>query len=141
MAFARFVRAAITSDPITIYGDGSQIRDFTFISDVVRANMLAAAVAIEPGTVVNISGGDQVSINDTLDILSTLRGSPLDVHYSANATGDVYRTCGDNAHAYALLGWSPRVGVEEGLQRHYSWMSSRNATLASRPSTPTVTTK
>jgi len=122
MAFARFVRASITGEPVSVYGDGSQIRDFTFISDVVQANILAAERTSSPGTVLNISGGSQISVNEALSILADLRGEPLNVTYTASLAGDVRRTSGENRLAKEILDWSPRVPVSSGLALHREWM-------------------
>lgn len=124
MAFTRFVRAAVTGGEIRVFGDGNQIRDFTYIDDVVRANMLAATRAAPPGTVLNIAGGGHVTVNETLDIIAGISRSPLRVTYTDAVDGDVRRTGGATELAGELLGWQPRVAVHEGLRHHLDWMES-----------------
>jgi UDP-glucuronate 4-epimerase len=121
MAFTRFVRAAVLDDLITIYGTGEQIRDFTFVDDVVAANIAAATRPVPPGTVLNVAGGSNVSVLDTLAILSDLNGRPLRVEHTESVKGDVFRTGGDTTKVTALLGWKPTVSIEQGLARHLDW--------------------
>jgi UDP-glucuronate 4-epimerase len=121
MAFTRFIKAAVTSQPITIYGNGQQIRDFTYIDDVVSANVLAAAVDTEPGSIFNVAGGCSVSVNDVLALLGEMTGEALRVEYRDGAAGDVRRTGGDTSRIEEVLRWKPLVGIEEGLQNQFRW--------------------
>jgi UDP-glucuronate 4-epimerase len=121
MAFTRFVRAAVLDDLITIYGSGEQIRDFTFVDDVVAANIAAAGSTVPPGTVLNVAGGSNVSVLDTLAILTEANGRPLRVEHTETVKGDVFRTGGDTRKITELLGWKPAVSIEEGLARHLAW--------------------
>lgn len=122
MAFTRFVRAAVLDETITIYGTGEQIRDFTFVDDVVAANIAAASTPdVPPGTVLNVAGGSNVSVNETLAIIERHNGRPLKVEHSETVKGDVFRTGGDTAKISALLGWAPTVTIEQGLERHLAW--------------------
>lgn len=121
MAFTRFVRAAVLDELITIYGTGEQIRDFTFVDDVVAANIAAASRPVPPGTVLNVAGGSNVSVLDTLAILSEANGAPLRVEHTESVKGDVFRTGGDTTKVTAMLGWQPTVTIEQGLARHLAW--------------------
>jgi UDP-glucuronate 4-epimerase len=76
---------------------------------------------VPPGTVLNVAGGSNVSVNDTLAILSDLNGAPLRVEHSGSVKGDVFRTGGDTTKISELLGWKPEVTIEEGLARHLAW--------------------
>lgn len=121
MAFTRFVRAAVLDDTITIYGTGEQIRDFTFVDDVVAANIAAASRPVDPGTVLNVAGGSNVSVNETLAIIEGLNGRPLKVAHAEVVKGDVFRTGGDTTRISTVLGWRPEVTIEQGLARHLAW--------------------
>jgi UDP-glucuronate 4-epimerase len=121
MAFTRFVRAAVLDELISIYGTGEQIRDFTFVDDVVRANLAAATGSPAPGDVFNVAGGSNVSVNQTLDVLSALSGRTLKIDYQDTVAGDVFRTGGDTTKIESVLGWRPTVTIEEGLERHLDW--------------------
>ncbi|WP_104063723.1 NAD-dependent epimerase/dehydratase family protein [Arthrobacter sp. 4R501] len=121
MAFTRFMRAAILDDEIQIFGTGEQIRDFTYIDDVVQANYLAATTDTVPGVVYNVAGGSSISVNDVLKIVAEIHGSPLNVRYTTPVAGDVFQTGGDITSIRRDLNWSSQVDVKEGLKRHYAW--------------------
>jgi UDP-glucuronate 4-epimerase len=121
MAFTRFVRAAVLDEVISIYGTGDQLRDFTFVDDIVRANLLAASGDVAPGSVFNVAGGSNVSVNQTLDLLGDLSGRTLKIDYQDTVAGDVFRTGGDTRRIESVLGWRAEVSIEEGLARHLAW--------------------
>ncbi len=123
MAFNRFIRAALTDQPITLYGDGEQTRDFTFVSDAVAATIAAGTRGV-PARAYNIGGGSRVSINHVLDIIGRLAGKPLTVRREASAKGDMRDTFADTTLARADLGFAPRVSLEEGLEAEYRWLAS-----------------
>lgn len=121
MAFTRFVKAAVTGGRIQIYGDGNQVRDFTYVDDVVAANLLAALSTTAQGAVYNVAGGSNVSMNDVLNLLQDISGSPLNVEYVAAVAGDVRRTAGSIDRISQDLGWKPVIELKEGLERHLAW--------------------
>lgn len=123
MAFHRFIRAALTDQPISLYGDGSQIREFTYVDDVVEANIRAAeATDIEAGRVYNVSGGTSISVNDALDAIAELSGRTLSIDRRPTARGDVYRTGGSVNRIRAELAWAPLVGIRDGLRAEIDWL-------------------
>jgi UDP-glucuronate 4-epimerase len=126
MAFNRFISLARRGLPLPVHGDGSQIREFTYVDDIVEANVRAAVASVEPGTVVNLSGGTSISVNEVHDLLEKILGEPLQVTRGEPALGDVFRTGGSTERAKALLGWQPRVGFEEGLALEYDWLAARD---------------
>ena len=113
MAFHRFITAALAGTPVTIYGSGEQIRDFTYIDDIIAANLLAANHA-GPGTVYNIGGGHQVSVNEILALLSDLLGQSIHVERVAAQKGDAQRTSADISRAQTI-GYSPVTSLRDGL--------------------------
>ena len=121
MAFTRFVSAAVMNEMIHVYGSGEQIRDFTYVDDVVEANILAASVDVSPGSVFNVAGGAHSSVNDVLRILEELTGKRVSVVRRNPIAGDVQRTGGDTAAIRSALGWRPEVGLREGLSRQLTW--------------------
>ncbi|GAB3029940.1 NAD-dependent epimerase/dehydratase family protein [Parafrigoribacterium mesophilum] len=132
MAFNKFISAALDARELRIYGDGTQIREFTHVSDIVRANLLASQAGLEPGAVINLSGGAAVSINEVIDIVAALHGSRPAVAYGKSLPGDVLRTGGDTSRARELLDWRPLISIEEGLETEYAWLCGvRNQRLAS----------
>jgi UDP-glucose 4-epimerase len=126
MAFNRFIRAALTHEAITLYGDGEQTRDFTFVLDAVAATIAAGERGV-PGTAYNIGGGSRVSMNDVLRIIERIAGHPLKVTREDAQKGDMRDTYADTSLAQRDLGFSPKVSLEEGIQAEYRWLSSSPA--------------
>jgi UDP-glucose 4-epimerase len=126
MAFHRFIRAAIADRPITLYGDGEQTRDFTFVSDAVAATIAAGERGV-PSRAYNIGGGSRVSINHVLEIIGRLAGRPLKVQREPAQKGDMRDTFADTTLARADLGFAPDVTLEEGLEAEYRWLVSTPA--------------
>jgi UDP-glucose 4-epimerase len=123
MAFNRFIRAGLLNEPITIFGDGRQTRDFTYIADTVSATV-AALESGPDGSVMNVGGGSRVTLNDALDAIEATLGVKLDRRYVERARGDVTDTLADNSRAREALGFCPRVGLEEGLALEKRWIES-----------------
>ena len=105
MAMHRLVEAALTGSSFRLFGDGSQIRDFTFVSDVVRANLLASTVDLKPGTVMNVSGVGSVSMREVIELIADL--------------------------ARRLIGWQPEVDLRDGLREQIAWQRRRLRTYES----------
>jgi UDP-glucuronate 4-epimerase len=124
MAFTRFTRAAVRGEDIEVFGTGEQVRDFTYVDDVVEANILAASRETAPGSVFNVAGGSHASVNDVLGIVEELVGRQLSVRRLDAVAGDVKRTGGDTATIRSVLGWQPRIGLREGLARQLAWAES-----------------
>jgi UDP-glucuronate 4-epimerase len=120
MAMHRFINAALTGDEVTLYGTGGQIRDFTYVGDIVEANLLAEAKAAAGG-VMNVSGGSETTVRDVLNIIQELTGREINLRSLAAPPGDVHQTGGSNERAAQLLNWQPQVGVREGLERQVDW--------------------
>jgi nucleoside-diphosphate-sugar epimerase len=125
MAMHRLVEAALTGSSFRLFGDGSQIRDFTFVSDVVRANVLAATVDLKPGTVMNVSGVGSVSMRDVIELIADLADAPLSIQRCPEVPGDVHRTGGSTDLARRLIGWQPEVDLRDGLREQIAWQRRR----------------
>ncbi len=123
MAFNRFIRAALNGDPITLYGDGEQTRDFTFVSDAVAATMAAGDRGV-PGRSYNVGGGSRVTVNHVLEVIGRLAGRPLDVRREPVQKGDMRDTFADTTLAKADLGFAPQVSLAEGIEAEYRWLST-----------------
>jgi nucleoside-diphosphate-sugar epimerase len=122
MGFHKFLRATILGEPIAVYGDGEQTRDFTFVQDIVAANLVAAANGV-PGRVYNIGGGSRVSVNEVLDLIGRVAGRRPIVRVDSVQKGDMRHTYADTSLARADLGFVPKVGLEEGLTAEYQWLT------------------
>ncbi len=124
MAFHRFIVAMLAGRPITVFDDGEQTRDFTFISDVVEANALAAERG-RAGEMYNIGGGSRITVNAVLKLLEELTGRPAELRREGRQKGDVRHTAADISKAARDLGYQPQVGIREGLAREVEWVRSR----------------
>jgi UDP-glucose 4-epimerase len=122
MGFHKFLRATILGQPITVYGDGEQTRDFTFIADIVSATASAATQGV-PGRVYNIGGGSRVSVNQVLEMIARVAGHRPLVTVDLAQKGDMRHTSADTSLARADLGFAPNVGLEEGLAAEYQWLT------------------
>lgn len=120
MAFYRFIDALLRDDPITIYGDGNQTRDFTYIDDVVEATIRAMESDVA-GETFNIGGGRSLDLNTVRDILHQISGLEPHIVYENPFHGDVQSTRANTEKARRLLGFHPRTCVEEGLLEQYVW--------------------
>jgi UDP-glucose 4-epimerase len=124
MAFHKFFKAVIEGVAIPIYGDGQQTRDFTFISDVVAANLAAATVPAAVGEVFNIGGGSRVVLTDILDTMEQIVGCPIRRNHIEMAMGDARHTAADVSKARSLIGYQPQVSLKEGLMQEWDWVQS-----------------
>jgi nucleoside-diphosphate-sugar epimerase len=122
---SRFIDALLNEEQPTIYGDGEQSRDFTYISNVVDANLKAAESDAAVGQVINIATGQRVTINQVFEMLKRLTGrSNLQAKYAPTRTGDVRDSLADLSLARSLLEYEPRVQLEDGLRSTIDWWTS-----------------
>jgi len=126
MAFNRFIRAAIKDEPITLFSDGEQTRDFTFVADAVAATIAAGERGVS-GASYNIGGGSRVSMNHVVKIIEKIAGHPLKIQREEAQKGDMRDTYADTTLAKKDLGFSPKVSLEEGIQAEYRWLASSPA--------------
>jgi nucleoside-diphosphate-sugar epimerase len=121
MAFDRFIRAGLTGGVIRLFGDGSQIRNFTYVADVVQGFILAGDAA-QTSPVYNIGGGSTVRLSEVLTHIEQAVGKPLQIRYEPKAAGDVATTDADITLAREELGFNPEVDWWEGIQRQVAWV-------------------
>jgi UDP-glucose 4-epimerase len=134
MAFRRFCHAILDGEPIPLFGDGAQTRDFTFVADIVAATRAAGVAARGDGRVYNVGGGARVSLQQALMTLAAVAGRPLDVRHGRRESGDVRDTGADITRARADLGFEPAVALADGLRAEFEWVSAsggRDLALAS----------
>lgn len=124
MAFHKFMKGAIAHQPILIYGDGHQTRDYTFVSDAIAANLAAATIPEAIGKVFNIGGGSRVGLLEVLTTLEDIMGQPLNRHHGENAKGDARHTGADIRKAQAILGYQPTISLMDGLTQQWNWIRS-----------------
>jgi nucleoside-diphosphate-sugar epimerase len=122
MGFHRFIARLLRGEALPVYGDGEQTRDFTFIDDIVEANLQA----LNEGAagVYNIGGGSRVTLNDVLVLLVELTGRQMQIARGDKQPGDVRHTSADTTRAQNELGYQPKIGLREGLARQVEWMKA-----------------
>ncbi len=118
---AKFCTCAIEGKPYPVFGDGEQSRDFTYVENVVNANLLAAEAKLAGATLVNIACGERTSLNQLIALLNELTNQKLPAQYSPERAGDVRHSLADVTRAGKLLGYEPMVDIREGLKRTLEW--------------------
>jgi nucleoside-diphosphate-sugar epimerase len=127
MATHRLIEACLGGAPFPLFGDGSQIRDFTYVEDVVSANVAAATADVAPGTVVNVAGGSSCTLAHLVALVGELAGREVPLDRRPGQAGDVERTGGSIEQARRALGWEPRVDLRTGVGRQLEWHRRRRA--------------
>jgi nucleoside-diphosphate-sugar epimerase len=113
----RFICAALAGEGATIFGDGEQTRDFIFVQDAVRANLLAADAERASGAVINVATGRRISLNHLWQAIREITGVKSASHHAPARAGDVRDSVADLSRARGLLGFEPAVDLHEGLRR------------------------
>jgi UDP-glucuronate 4-epimerase len=122
MAFTRIVNALALGETFAVFGDGNQSRGWTYVGDVVEATV----AAMERGTgIYNVGGALEASLNETISLLERISGRTLDLVGEPIVPGDQRRTRADTSRIRSELGWSPAVGLEQGLAAQWEWASTR----------------
>jgi nucleoside-diphosphate-sugar epimerase len=116
----------------TIYGDGEQTRDFTYVANVVDGVLRACEAPKAPGEAINVACGTRISLNQLLSVMNRIVGTALEAIYAPERPGDVKDSQADISKARALLGYEPTVGLEEGLRHTLTWCQGESAAAASR---------
>jgi nucleoside-diphosphate-sugar epimerase len=120
-AIPAFVTSILKDTPPTVYGDGEQSRDFTYIDNVVEANLLAARAPKTSGEVINIACGQRITLNQVIRLINQIVGKNVQPTYAPPRAGDVRHSLADIQKARELIGYQPIVSFEEGLRRAVSW--------------------
>jgi nucleoside-diphosphate-sugar epimerase len=124
MAFNIFCRAAVAGRPITVFGDGRQTRDFTYVSDIVFATRAAATIPGIAGSVFNVGGGSRIALAEAIDLIREISGSGLEVQHVPIQDGDVRDTGADTTLAARMLGFAPGTAFADGLRAEFDWVAS-----------------
>jgi UDP-glucose 4-epimerase len=112
----RFLAMIDAGEPVPIHGDGTQSRDFTYVANVIAANLLAGDAEGAGGTVLNVATGRQASVNELADAIGAVLGKPVEKNYLPVRTGDVRDSWADVSEAQRVLGYETAIGLEEGLR-------------------------
>ena len=121
MAIAKFVRMVRDGDQITLYGDGSSARDYTYIDDIVSGTVAAIDASDEGYHLYNIGGTRTTSLKRLVELIEQSVGVPANVRHIPDRPGDVPITCADVSRAEQSLGYRPQVSIEEGISRYVAW--------------------
>lgn len=121
MAFNKLIQAGRKRESFPLHGDGSQVRDFTFVGDVVEANKLAAFADVSPGSVFNIGGGSPVSMNETISMLEEIMNLKIQLESTPLGPGNPMVTTADCSAAVTSLGWEPKTDIYNGLIAQVTW--------------------
>jgi UDP-glucose 4-epimerase len=124
MAFHRFLRAALRGEPVHVFGDGTQTRDFTFVEDIVSATRAAGDTG-RPGCVYNVGGGERVALNQALALVGEVTGRRIDIVREGPQRGDMRDTLADTSAARRDLAFRSTVTLQEGLGREWDWIRGR----------------
>ena len=119
MSIFRFIRGIAESKPITVYGDGTQKRDFTFVTDVARGTV--AALDFQGYEIANLGNENPVSVNEVIATIEELVGRNAQIEYEERHVADPQITWADTSKAKRLLSWTPTVNIEEGIGRTVEW--------------------
>jgi nucleoside-diphosphate-sugar epimerase len=119
---SRFIDSLLTGKPAVVYGDGEQSRDFTYIANVVDANINAAQATEGLGETMNVANGSRITLNELLEVLKKITGKPtVEIDHQPPRPGDVKDSQADNARAVECLNYREIVGLEEGLTKTIDW--------------------
>ncbi len=119
---SRFIGALMSGEQPVIYGDGEHSRDFTFVENVVEANLRAAESTKAVGQIINVANGQRITLNELLNVLKSVTGrTEVEPDYREARVGDVRHSLADISLARELLGYEPRVGLKEGLRLTIDW--------------------
>ncbi len=121
MAFNKFISAILGGDEIVIYGDGKQTRDFTYIDDIVDANLSAMHTEVV-GEVINVGGGSRITVNDAIRVIEKVTGKKATTRYIEEQKGDVRHTAADITRAKKMLGYAPAYDLEKGIASEVEWL-------------------
>ena len=125
-----FIRALIEGRQPTIYGDGGQTRDFTYVANVVDGVLSACTVAGASGEVINVATGGRISLNQLFQAVKDLTGASVEPAYASERAGDVRDSQADISKARRLLGYEPSVTLEQGLEKTVAWFRTTQSSAA-----------
>ncbi len=130
MSIHRLCEAAITGASFPRYGDGTQVREFTYVTDIAAGNLAALDHEVAPGAYMNLAGGSEITLNALIALVGELAGTEIAVDAHDTQAGDSFRNGGATERAFALLDWKPRVPLRDGLVAQLAWHRARHSASA-----------
>jgi nucleoside-diphosphate-sugar epimerase len=131
---SKFITACLEGTQPVVFGDGEQSRDFTYVENVVQANLLACEAPVASGKVFNVGTGGRFTLNQTLQLLGQIAGKTLEAKYDPPREGDIRDSQADITLSREVLRYDPQIGFEEGLRRTYEWYREAQVKAAEKPS-------
>ncbi len=125
MSIHRLCEAVGTGASFPRFGDGKQVREFTYVTDIVAANLLAGDAEVAPGTAMNIAGGGEITLNELIAMVGDLAGTKITIEDHPAQAGDARRNGGATDRARNLLGWEPSVSLRDGISAQLAWHDDR----------------
>jgi len=129
MAIEKFFNLMLQNKPITIYGTGKQLRDFTYISDIINGIISSSETEHAIGETFNLGFSNPISVNELVHIMQTLTQTPTKVQYEKPQMGDVDITHSKIDKAKKILNYHPKVSIQEGLKKYYTWMQEKKSKI------------
>ena len=123
----KFITAMLKNEQPTIYGDGEQSRDFTYVQDTIEATLLACSVKAAAGKVFNIAGGKAITLNELVEKLNAILNSEIKPKYTQVRSGDIKHSIADISRAQKVIGFKPKYDFEYGLKKTIEWFKSRES--------------
>jgi nucleoside-diphosphate-sugar epimerase len=130
---SKFIACCLEGAQPVVFGDGEQSRDFTYVENVVQANLLACEAPGASGKVLNVGTGARFTLNEMLRLLGQIAGKTLEARYDPPREGDIRDSQADLTQSREVLGYDPKVGFQEGLRRTYEWYRDAHARAAEKP--------
>lgn len=127
MAIHRLIRSSMEGHVFTLFAAGDYVRDFTYVDDICDANVRAATMDLTPGIVLNLAGGESISMRGLIERVGEIVGRPVLVEEHGHQPGDVRRTDADWSTARAVLDWSPLTSLDTGLRSQVAWHRTRDS--------------
>ena len=121
MAFNKIISSILTGQDFSLYGDGSQTRDFTYVSDIVRATMSTGFTTVEPGSIFNIGGGAPTSLNHAIQIIESITNKKVKIQSNPIGLGNPTKTSANCSNAKDILNWEPTESLTSGLEKQIKW--------------------
>lgn len=121
MSIYRLCEAALTGTPFPRFGDGRQVREFTYVEDVVAASVAAVDAEVPAGASVNVAGGGEITLSELISLVGAVAGCDVRVEEHPAQPGDAFRNGGATDRARALLGWKPRTSLRDGIAAQLAW--------------------
>ena len=121
MAFNKLIKASKNGERFPLHGDGSQIRDFTYVGDVVEANKLAAFASLKSGAVFNIGGGSPISMKKAIEMIEEIMDRRIEIEFTPLGPGNPMVTTSDCSAALTTFGWKPKIDIYDGLKAQVKW--------------------